>query len=248
MPIPAILLFLKMPGEETRGLTALSQTMDGERDRKRASDAVESCLLQDAIRQAKQCLPLDGCLIIVGTPGAPGTPDTAIKEPGIDLELRGGHPSEQLIHAVCDAAFDRELSPLVLIGTDYPLLSPETITTAFRLLLSDVREGDQSADVVVGPSENGGFYLLGLRDQDQAIPLLSRVAWGTERVFAHLTANADRLRLWVYANLPTCYRISTPADLARLRADLKTDPDLRENLPALADWLSKNTENTENTN
>lgn len=78
-----------------------------------------------------------------------------------------------------------------------------------------------SADVVLGPSEDGGYYLIGLK---QPRPELFReIEWSSERVTAQTLARAKAMGLSV-ALLPPWYDVDTAADLDRLRAELATLP------------------------
>ena len=68
----------------------------------------------------------------------------------------------------------------VLIGSDTPDLPPSLVADAFRAL--------DTADVVLGPAADGGFYLVGVRQQPGA--LFEGVVWSTDTVAARVQANA----------------------------------------------------------
>lgn len=103
---------------------------------------------------------------------------------------------------------------VVLIGNDCPLLD--------GAYLSAARTALQEQDVVLGPAEDGGYVLLGLRRVD---PLLfDGLPWGTERV---LDLTRDRLLQlgWGLQLLPVLWDVDRPEDLSRLLAvgiDLNT--------------------------
>jgi glycosyltransferase A (GT-A) superfamily protein (DUF2064 family) len=118
------------------------------------------------------------------------------------------------------------------------MMPSEAITAAFERLCAD-RDSEFGVDVVLGPAEDGGYYLLGLRSVDKVGLLLSGVDWSTERVFEQTVANSRRLGLLCDSSLPICYDIDMPADLGRLRQDLLSDADLQERMPAIAEWLTK---------
>jgi glycosyltransferase A (GT-A) superfamily protein (DUF2064 family) len=157
--------------------------------------------------------------------------------PPIALRQQGADLGERMANAAEEATTRYDLGPLVLIGADCPMMPPEAITAAFQRLRAD-RYIESGADIVLGPAEDGGYYLLGLRSMDNVGPLLSEVDWSTERVFAQTVANARRLSLRCDSNLPICYDIDMPADLGRLREDLLSDSDLQERMPAIAEWLA----------
>ncbi len=75
----------------------------------------------------------------------------------------------------------------VLVGTDTPALASRHYRRAQELL--------QSCDVVFGPAEDGGYYLVGLKQPAPA--LFDRIPWSTGRVLAQSRAQADTLGLTV---------------------------------------------------
>ncbi len=72
-------------------------------------------------------------------------------------------------------------------------------------------------DVVLGPTEDGGYYLIGLRTLHRE--LFEAMAWSTSQVLAETIRRADAKGLRV-ACLPPWYDIDTPDDFARLQAAL----------------------------
>lgn len=102
--------------------------------------------------------------------------------------------------------FDRGMAGVVLIGTDCPALTARHTAAAF--------DGLGSVDVVMGPAEDGGYYLLGVhaRVGDGVEALLEGVAWGTGGVLETTRANAARLGLTV-SLLETLADVDRPEDL-----------------------------------
>jgi hypothetical protein len=79
-----------------------------------------------------------------------------------------------------------------------------------------------SADIVLGPSEDGGYYLIGLK---QPAPELFRdIDWSTDRV---TTQTLDRIKTVgpQVSLLPSWYDVDIPADVDRLQAELADLPD-----------------------
>jgi uncharacterized protein len=70
--------------------------------------------------------------------------------------------------------------PVVLVGADIPALGPAEVATAFRLL--------GSHDLVFGPAEDGGFWLVGARHPRQLPPLFKRVRWSSPHALADTLA------------------------------------------------------------
>lgn len=114
------------------------------------------------------------------------------------------------VHRGLEANADR----VVVIGTDCPNLSEEHVRQAFALL--------HTHDAVIGPTEDGGYYLIGLR---KPVPdLFVDVDWGTETVFETTMRIADAAGLRV-ALLPELRDVDLPEDLSVWReAEAKKRP------------------------
>ena len=100
-------------------------------------------------------------------------------------------------------AFARGASRVAIVGTDAPGLSRQTVVDALAAL--------DAADVVLGPSEDGGYYLLALRNPRPE--LFAGITWSTSTVAAETRARAAAAGLSV-------------RELAPLR-DVDTLEDLR---------------------
>ncbi len=149
-------------------------------------------------------------------------PDIARRpQTGVDL-------GERL--ATVTATVLREGAPAVLvIGSDSPTLPPVYIRRAV-IALAD------GADLVLGPADDGGYYLVGLRRP--APELFTDVTMSTPTVLRDTLVIAERLGLRTTMLAPW-YDIDTIADLRRLR----TDPaPLRHTRPVLAALLNNLTE------
>ena len=101
-------------------------------------------------------------------------------------------------------AFEDGTRRVVCIGTDSPWLQPEHIEAAFSAL--------EDAELVLGPTEDGGYYLIGLSRPAPA--LFSRVAWSTPQVLAQTQANARALGLRMRM-LSVGYDVDRVEDLQR---------------------------------
>ena len=105
-------------------------------------------------------------------------------------------------------AFASGAGRVVIIGTDCPGLSAELLRQAFAALATH--------DVVVGPADDGGYYLLGLRELQPA--LFENKDWSTATVLSATLADAARLGLRV-AQLPTLHDVDSGRDLATWRGE-----------------------------
>jgi len=106
-------------------------------------------------------------------------------------------------------AFDEQFrmghEKVLVVGCDLPALETEMISEAFKRLSEN--------DLVLGPSEDGGYYLIGLK---QAHPELFRgVDWSTDQVLEQILNNAGAGRLMI-RRMPVRSDIDTYQDVSRL--------------------------------
>jgi glycosyltransferase A (GT-A) superfamily protein (DUF2064 family) len=76
-------------------------------------------------------------------------------------------------------------------------------------------------DVVIGPSDDGGYYLIGLRALHHE--LFENMAWSTDVVVPETVRRATAKGLQV-AWLPPWFDVDTPEDLEHLQSTLKYTP------------------------
>lgn len=102
---------------------------------------------------------------------------------------------------------------LVFIGSDSPTMPVSYIEQAIDML--------SGHDVVIGPSDDGGYYLIGLSDDHPY--LFEGVDWSTRAVFQQTLARANAAGLKV-AVLPDWFDVDDIAGLRRLYNELQDDP------------------------
>jgi rSAM/selenodomain-associated transferase 1 len=120
--------------------------------------------------------------------------------------------------AALSSAFESHLGAgfgrVILIGSDSPSLPSAFIQDACSAL--------DHCDVVIGPSADGGYYLIGMRTFYPS--LFTGISWSTDRVHEQTLARARALPLRVWS-LPEWYDVDTVVDLRRLVADLEQLPN-----------------------
>ncbi|HSK79364.1 MAG TPA: TIGR04282 family arsenosugar biosynthesis glycosyltransferase [Thermoanaerobaculia bacterium] len=131
--------------------------------------------------------------------------------PGV--RQRGEDLGERLFLALSEAG--EEAASVAALGSDHPTLPVEIVHRAFEAL-------ERGAEVVLGPAEDGGYYLIALRAGAVSRRLFEGIEWSTERV---LPATLDRCRELGLAleMLPPASDVDTPEDLARLAARMTGD-------------------------
>src|ERR1700733_10324784 len=122
-----------------------------------------------------------------------------------------------LLHTI-EQIFARGHVSAVVLNSDSP-----TLPTAFLVETAAVlaRPGDRA---VLGPSSDGGYYLLGLKTAHRH--MFENIAWSTEQVARQTLERAREIGLDVH-RLPVWYDVDDVDGLRRLRAELSGRPDVR---------------------
>ena len=107
-------------------------------------------------------------------------------DPKINFAIQQGEDLGQRMFAAFKNLFKNHRS-VVLIGCDLPDLTSALISKAFDAL--------QSNDLVIGPSCDGGYYLIGLKKETP--DLFKEISWSSEKVLKQTLERAKRLSLKV---------------------------------------------------
>ena len=146
-----------------------------------------------------------------------------------DLELicqNGDSLGERLDHLLTDALVSGSQRAVVM-DSDSPTLPADYISQAFDRL--------SDADVVLGPTRDGGYYLIGMKQPQSH--LLRQVQMSTPHVLADTLALAESTGLTV-SLLPTWYDVDTITDLYQLDEEI-TRWSKNGSAAATRDWLAR---------
>jgi rSAM/selenodomain-associated transferase 1 len=150
--------------------------------------------------------------------------------PGFSLVAQQGPDLGARLHGTLAALLAAGHAGAIAVDSDTPTLPRPYLQRAVDAL---ARPGP---DVVLGPTEDGGYYLIGVR---VARPeLFDDVPWSTSAVLEVTLRRAAALGLRVL-RLPAWFDVDTPADLERLRAALSAPgaaATARETSRFLASW------------
>ena len=147
-------------------------------------------------------------------PEPDAAPDDSLVPAGVAVHAQRGDGLGQRMHHAFLDAFAAGYERVVVVGTDHPTLPLDFVQVAFDMLREPRR-------VVLGPSEDGGYYLMGLNELYAG---LFDMAYSHASVFADTLEAASRTPAEPIV-LPPWYDVDTPADLARLVADLQDRSD-----------------------
>lgn len=133
----------------------------------------------------------------------------AFRAAGFDFVEQGAGGLGERLARVTEACFERGAEKLVIIGTDSPTLGPRHFLKALSAL--------EEHDVVLGPSFDGGYYLIGLAAAHTAV--FEDIDWSTEHVFGQ-TLRRCRASSLLCESLEFWYDVDTFDDLKLLKTHL----------------------------
>ena len=134
---------------------------------------------------------------------------TLIGEDPVYIPQVGTSLGERLI-AAAGWACDQGYAKFLFVGSDSPTLPTQYVERALDLL--------ESRDIVIGPSVDGGYYLIGFSKHGASLSIptiFEGIAWSTEVVFRQTLEKiqAVNARLGL---LPPWYDVDTPTGLQQL--------------------------------
>jgi len=108
------------------------------------------------------------------------------------------------MRAAFDDLFSGGARAVVLVGSDLPLLDPDSVSRTMERLTEHPRR------VILGPSRDGGYYLIGATRTP--VGLFDGITWSTPSVFADTLRRADEHRIELNL-LPLAADVDTAEDL-----------------------------------
>ncbi len=171
-----------------------------------------------------RCFLLDRLDAVAGLPGVEAavafTPPEAegamrtLAPRGLRLVAQRGRDLGERLSTLLTELLADGHAGAIAIDSDSPTLPMGYVAEAAKILA----EGKN--DVVLGPCEDGGYYLIGLRAPQPQ--LFEGIPWSTDVVLAKTLERARARRLSVHL-LPTWFDIDTEADLSRLHRAMTAD-------------------------
>jgi rSAM/selenodomain-associated transferase 1 len=131
------------------------------------------------------------------------------------MAQRGADLGARLANGMDDLALGGALA--CLVDSDSPTLPPAALEP-----IGTVEDQGQHGDVVIGPSEDGGYYLIGTSRPDPR--LFEGIPWSTSGVM-EATRRACRALGRRIHELPYGYDVDDADDLHRMARELEAHPD-----------------------
>ena len=212
----ALLIFAKAPKPgkvKTRLLAAVSAEV---------AAALHAACIADTLRIARG---LRGCDVLLFAAGGAEYFRELVQEQKIATRVQVFPQRGEQLGARLENAFRKSFRKgyreVVVIGTDTPWMRAGRLRAAFAAL--------QGSDVVIGPAEDGGYYLLGMRTMMPGI--FRGIPWSTARVLKLTLGVAERLNLHAKL-LPQDFDLDRPEDLRGAVRMLKSNARLAPGLAA----------------
>lgn len=121
---------------------------------------------------------------------------------------RGANLGARMANALAQALADSQVSGALLVGTDCPAIDAGYLERALKAL--------ETHDAVLGPAEDGGYGLIGMREAEAT--LFTGIDWGSAGVCAQTARRLnEHCRHW--ALLPAVWDVDRPEDVARYRRE-----------------------------
>jgi len=160
--------------------------------------------------------------------GSEGEYENVLPSDFILIPQRGDSFGERLMNAATDL-LRVGFESCCLINSD----SPTVTADAFRQAVVKLQDADNL--IVLGPSDDGGYYLIGMRKVYRR--LFEDIDWSTERVFTQTLDRARELTLSVHV-LPKFYDIDDATALRRLCGEL-LDEKADDVAPVTTEFLAE---------
>ena len=180
------------------------------------------CLIEDTVALARS---LDGVETAIMCPASDAQELLNLVGNAVRVVAQTGEGLEAGLTSVFGHFAAAGRRRIVAFNSDSPHLPPSALQIAFDAL--------SSCDLVVGPTHDGGYYLVGATASYPE--LFGGRAMGTTNALEALLARSRALGLSVrFTNV--FYDIDVPADLTRLAAELRVAP---ARAPRTAQWLTE---------
>jgi len=213
----SLVVFIKYP-QNGRVKTRLAAQIGEENATLLYSNFVEICL-----RRFTQLEHLD-CTVYFDPPEEEDAFRCWLGEKPSYLAQPSGNLGERLSYAM-DSQL-KTYSRVIAIGSDSPDLPIEYISRAIASL--------EQNDCVIGPTEDGGYYLIGL--SKPSFEIFDNIPWSTDNVTQTTVNITEKLGLSVKL-LPPWYDVDNANDLGRL---INSDqPEIKQLVKFQADVFSK---------
>lgn len=175
---PALNLFFKYP-EMGKVKTRLSTRLE--------SDFVYRLYWEFIRDTIKTCGMVNADLILTVAPSAGKTTRDHESEFGVKTYLQRGNDLGERMHNSMEDILKSGYNRCILLGSDIPDISADHINKAFDKLKNN--------DIVLGPCNDGGYYLIGLNREKHHRDIFKEVPWSSSDTLEKTLENIIKLKL-----------------------------------------------------
>ena len=208
MPLPVIVLFAKRPDRgkvKTRLVPPLTPDQ---------ATNLYHCFLKDVCGQLSTLRDVNR-VIAFNSPEARDFFES-LRPPGWMLLPQPQSGLGKRMAGVFAVLHDQGYRQFLAVGSDAPTLPTAWIQQAIDILR------DETASLVLGPTEDGGYYLIGMNGLHTEV--FEDITWSTDKVYTQTKTRAAALGLTV-TDLPRWYDVDDAASLEKLRQSLSAPGD-----------------------
>jgi rSAM/selenodomain-associated transferase 1 len=200
---PAVAVMTKVPG-----VTVVKSRLHESLGEERAT-ALYRCFLLDRLDAIATLRDISGAVAF--TPPEAEALMRTLAPPALRLVPQRGADLGERLSTILTELLDGGHAGAIAVDSDSPTLPMAYVAEAATVL------SGAKADVVLGPCDDGGYYLVGLRSPQPA--LFEGIPWSTDAVSAMTLEKACSRGLSIHV-LPQWFDVDTEADLRRLHADM----------------------------
>jgi hypothetical protein len=170
---------------------------------------IHLALVGDVVEGATRAVGSAASIFLSWSEPAEGSPPIESLPAGIVVEHQTGRDLGERMALAIQSKLAAGFKRVVILGSDAPTLPADHLESAFDSL--------RSCEVVIGPSEDGGYYLVGMSRLH--LEIFRGIRWGGDEV---LKATRQRLRHSGvrYQELGMWHDVDLPGDVGRLWRDL----------------------------
>ena len=176
-------------------------------------EMLHQCFLQDISRQTGNVV---ADIVVSYTGGEPSFLRKTFGPSATYLEQIGDNLGERMSDAIA-RTLQKGYEKVVLIGTDIPEIEAKTVNYAFDML--------EASDVVIGPTEDGGYYLIGMKKLESSAFNVKK--YGSKTVMEDTRMGMLNAGLSVLT-IDTYNDIDTAEDVQGYRERMREDAFLRK--------------------
>ena len=205
MRLPAVAVMAKVPGA-----TAVKSRLHPVLGASLATRLYD-CFLRDRLDALATVAGIDR--VVAFTPPEAREAMARLTPPGFALVAQRGMDLGARLHGLLAELLASGHPGAIAIDSDSPTLPMHYVAEAARVLATG------AAEVVIGPCDDGGYYLIGVRSPHPN--LFEGIPWSTDRVLPLTLERARQHGLRTHV-LAAWFDVDTETDLARLEATLAT--------------------------